>query len=268
MTKRIIFRLSLMLLVFAPVITYISLTKHPSVIHAQVKLAMQDPIPAFTAVFSERIQGKDKPSIESMRVTYMKNAAGAWRYEHQQTAGFQISQVVIRRPDGLMSTMYPDVRTRRTIMAPSTEVALWQSSLFDPKQSCATPIYGTSSPSLPTVTRTEMIQGTLTYKLTTGRAGTTETVWRAPSLGCIEIKRLSEYADNSSTSELQLLSVTFAEPPPIMFEPDQTYEEMKPSDMERHRLKAKFSHLTEVQIQHHLKAYERLDQTYASRHLP
>ncbi len=48
-----------------------------------------------------------------------------------------------------------------------------------------------------------------------------------------------------------------------MFEPESTYEELSPLAMESRRLGAKFPHLTDVEKAHHLKAFERLETTYA-----
>ena len=268
MTRKTLFRLTLVLLAVAPVVTYTVVAKRPSLIHAQVNLALQSDIPAFTVVLSERVWKKGEAPVESMRTTIMKNTAGAWREEYLQILPPQISNVVIQRPDGLISRMYPDIKAKRTIKAPITEVALWQGSHWDPKRSCAFPIYGDAAPNRPMPVGTELVQGIQTIKLASTPAKTgAETEWRAPSLGCITIKRLWEFNDNASSSEMQIISVTYAEPPAAMFEPEPSYEELKPTELELRRLKVKFAAMTDAQVSHHLKQYERLDRTYEERHI-
>ncbi|MBY0505861.1 MAG: hypothetical protein K2X03_18235 [Bryobacteraceae bacterium] len=183
--------------------------------------------------FVETVETLSNPgaeTVESQRASLARNAAGASRAELRQLVGLRMHEVKIKTPDRISIVEYPAVKLKRTVRMTPGDYATERTAKPDPAKSCAGSIAGGDPPALaPSSIAEEVIGGLQTYKLAFNRTGLTS--WRAPALACVEVRRRQFYADNQSTSNLDLVSYRFGEPPPTLFQPNPESTEATPFEM-------------------------------------
>lgn len=168
--------------------------------------------------------------VEAQRMTVVRNSAGATRTELRQVIGLRLHEIKIRTPDRISIVEYPAVNLKRTVRISPEDYAAELTAKSDPAKSCASSIAGGDPPALaPSAITTEVIGGLQTYKLTYSRTGLTS--WRAPALACAEVQRRQFYADNQSTSNVDLVAFHFGEPAAVLFQPNPESTEATPLQM-------------------------------------
>lgn len=100
-----------------------------------------------------------------------------------------------------------------------------------PEEKCAVSYDRTRKRSDPV--RTESILGYDAFVFYSGDASSRNSTWVVPSLGCLEIRRLAEFADSkgefTQTSDLRAVNINFDQPAREMFEIPIGFEHISPS---------------------------------------
>lgn len=181
----------------------------------------------YTAEIAETIGKEGSPTIESVRFSYARDSKGNTVRERRQKIGIQFHDITIKK-DLVATIVSPLVRMKRSVnMHPSRFMDEKRNEL-DPNQRCTTNQAGAMSPqSTATAVSEEMLGNLFAYKIVTA----TGTSWRAPSLGCLEVKRRMYFDDNKSFSHLDLVSYSVGEPNPSVFIVDPSFKESTPTQM-------------------------------------
>jgi hypothetical protein len=149
--------------------------------------------------------------------------------------GLKPHDVRIVRPDRVAVVYHPELNMKRTILLTTLQYAGEVGSKQDPAKKCAGSIAGGDPPGgEPSSIEEETVSGIRTFKL----VWINRTSWRAPELGCTEVKRREVFADNNSASNLDLLSYS-TEPPAAVFQTPEGLLERSPLQIQDEGAKLK-----------------------------
>lgn len=235
----------------------------------KVKLARVSVIPPFTAHFSEHYTAKNGEKKLGMKTTYARRSDGSWMaltqfFVHK---GIEDKTREIFLMTGRMARVGDYIRSVTTHQISEAELLKHRVYERDPSTNC-TQFYSGETERGQTLTgQYELIHGFNTVQIIYESTSRRLTVWKAPSLGCIILKRLAEFRERgsqglSNPSELVVDSIQTGEPDSAYFEIPPTYEEVAPSVFYIRDLNIKGVKLSPAEEAVNRDQYPRLDAKY------
>lgn len=197
--------------------------------------AAASPFPAFTATFEERLTPPGAPSYVSRRLERAFRSDGSVA-EIEDTVGrngkpgFTVRNIY--RADGILAiardSLHVVVATRNALPNPRSDI-----NRFDPDRGCASTFGGVSNFRVASTTESFPGFGLITTRLERDDRGTKTTIWRIPTLSCLEARRLAEFtvpgSAASSQSDLILTGLQMAEPRSEIFSIPGNYALVSPT---------------------------------------
>lgn len=188
----------------------------------------------------ETLVSKDGVATEAGRYITARNSTGAFRLERRGLVGLTPHDVRIVRPDRIATVHHPALNMKRTILLTTIQYAEEVGSRQDPAKKCAGSIGGGDPVGVgPSSIEEEVVSGVRAFKLSWTAKESNRISWRAPDLGCVEIKRRQTYADNNSASNLDMLSYSTTEPPAAVFQVPEGMLERSPLQIQDEGAKLK-----------------------------
>ena len=122
-----------------------------------------------------------------------------------------------------------------TVTKNSAEDGVLAGGHFDPAQSCIV-TFGEMRFTTPPIVSQENLLGYQTYKIATTMGRYRNTVWRAPALGCAELRRFGEKLDPVTnqviaTSDEVATEIRTGEPDPTLFSLPTGFRNVAPSEL-------------------------------------
>jgi len=189
---------------------------------AQDVIASLPPIVPALVSFKEVLSTPGQPDLLSTERQYAIRSDGSEvrvDKQHRNDGVVYLTHWSLELADGTSAQGDDVTRTMTAVKMPRGPYGSTLTRL-DPKQNCAASAIGPSTTPTPIVHETVLSFETARILLSdTGKARTT--VWRAPNLNCLELRRFAEFKkpDGSveSTSDLFATGVVVGEPDPSLF---------------------------------------------------
>jgi hypothetical protein len=193
------------------------------------------PFPAYVANFEEHVAQTGKPSVLGRRVLRAQRSDGTF-VEVEDTFSLDGKRPYttrhIYRSDGTLVSLRDaqriGVATANKVLDPRTDP-----NRHDPARQCKVNFAGVSNfqadPEMEVVTNLGLRATRLDYDSSVAH----HRVWMAPSIDCLQVRRLSEFKGNdgliTDTSDYTLVSLQLIEPPVTLFEVPADYESVTPT---------------------------------------
>jgi len=198
-------------------------------------LAKLPPTVPATVFFKETLTAPGKPELLSTERTYAVREDGSVvRIDKQYTnAGFQyLTHWEMELADGTRAEGDEQTKTMTALkLAPgSLGSAL---DRWDPATNCTVQVNQVNRTARPTAH--ERIAGIETVRIVSSDSATARiTVWRAPGLNCLELRRLAEFKDPDGSvrdaSDLVATEIRFGAPDNALFRVPDSYENISYSE--------------------------------------
>jgi len=173
-------------------------------------------------------QGNPKGEL-GIRATIARRSDGTTVEIHRNRPGnpSELPFRIIKRLDGSRVQLADSIAAKTTWPAPSLDTVAWRRErLLHPPTNCVFANYEI-------LLRNDTLLG---HNVAVVSESYTDTVWRAPNLGCEVIQRRSGYKHDGAfklQSEMRPLRLKRGEPDPRLFDEGAGYTELKPSELLR-----------------------------------